>query len=133
MSSMPEPKPAEPDEVVLGVDTHKDVHVAAVLTSLGVLLATSSFPTTAEGYRQMLAWARGFGAVNRAGVECTGSYGAALFRHLCSEAVIVIEVNRGDRRPPTTGQDRHDRCRERCSRGTVRAGHRDCEVGRWAR
>lgn len=56
MSSMPDPKPSDPDEVVLGVDTHKDVHVAAVLTSLGVLLATSSFPTTAKGYRQMLAW-----------------------------------------------------------------------------
>ena len=97
MSNMPEPKPSDPDEVVLGVDTHKDVHVAAVLTSLGLLLATSSFPTTAKGYRQMLAWARGFGAVNRAGVECTGSYGAALSRHLSCEAVIVIEVNRGDR------------------------------------
>lgn len=35
--------------------------------------------------------------MNRAGVECTGSYGAALSRHLCSEAVTVIEVNRGDR------------------------------------
>ena len=58
------------------VDTHKDVHVAAVLTALGVLLATSSFPTTAKGYRQLLAWARGFGALHRAGVECTGSYGA---------------------------------------------------------
>jgi len=71
--------------------------VAAALTALGVLLATSSFPTTAEGYRAMLAWARGFGAVHRAGVECTGSYGAALSRHLHAEAVTVIEVNRADR------------------------------------
>jgi len=83
--------------VILGVDTHKDVHVAAVLTALGVLLATSSFPTTAKGYRQLLAWARGFGALHRAGVECTGSYGAALSRHLSSEAVTVIEINRADR------------------------------------
>lgn len=45
----------------------------------------------------MLAWARGFGAVHRAGVECTGSYGAALSRHLHAEAVTVIEVNRADR------------------------------------
>jgi transposase len=49
MSSMPPPNPSDPDEVVLGVDTHKDVHVAAVLTSLGVLLASCSFPTTAKG------------------------------------------------------------------------------------
>lgn len=97
MSSMPHPAPSDPAEVVLGVDTHKDVHVAAVLNALGVLLATSSFPTTAEGYRQLLTWARGFGPVDRAGVECTGSYGAALSRHLCSQAVTVFEVNRTDR------------------------------------
>jgi len=97
VSMIPQPQPDDPDEVVLGVDTHKDVHVAAALTALGVLLATSSFPTTAEGYQAMLAWARGFGAVHRAGVECTGSYGAALSRHLHAEAVTVIEVNRADR------------------------------------
>lgn len=76
---------------------HKDVHVAAVLTTLGVLLATCTFPTTAAGYRQLLAWARGSGSVRRAGVECTGSYGAALARYLYAETITVIEVNRGDR------------------------------------
>ena len=55
MPSMPHPEPSDPDEVVLGVDTHKDLHVAAVLSALGVLLATSSFPTTAKGYRELLA------------------------------------------------------------------------------
>lgn len=68
-----------------------------MLSALGVLLATATFPTTAAGYRRLLTWARGFGPVSRAGVECTGSYGAALARHLRSEAVSVIEVNRGDR------------------------------------
>ena len=97
MSSMPQSTPSDPAEVVLGVDTHKDVHVAAVLTTLGVLLATSTFPTTAVGYRRLLAWARGFGPVGRAGVECTGSYGAALARYLLSATITVIEVNRGDR------------------------------------
>ena len=97
MPSMHSPGPSDTAEVVLGVDTHKDAHVAAVLTALGAPVATSSFPTTANGYRQLLAWARGFGTVHRAGVECTGSYGAALSRHLRSEAVTVIEVNRTDR------------------------------------
>lgn len=97
MSSMPQFTPSDPAEVVLGVDTHKDVHVAAVLTALGVLLATSTFPTTAAGYRRLLAWARGFGPVHRAGVECTGSYGAGLARYLLAETITVIEVNRGDR------------------------------------
>lgn len=97
MSSMPQPTPSEPAEIVLGVDTHKDAHVAAVLTRLGVLLATSTFPTTAAGYRRLLAWAPGFGPLHRAGVECTGSYGAALARYLRTETITVIEVNRGDR------------------------------------
>lgn len=83
--------------MVLGVDTHKDLHVAAVLTAVGVLLATESFPTTTAGYRRLLQWAREFGTVERAGVECSGSYGAALARHLTAERVSVIEVNRADR------------------------------------
>lgn len=45
------------DEVVLGVDTHKDLHVAAVLTPVGALLASATFPTTADGYAHLLAWA----------------------------------------------------------------------------
>ncbi|MER5459078.1 transposase [Micromonospora sp. NPDC002389] len=85
------------DEVVLGVDTHKDLHVAAVASPVGRTLATASFPATAAGYRQLLSWARSHGTVARAGVEGTGSYGAALARHLVVEQVTVIEVNRPDR------------------------------------
>jgi transposase len=87
----------EPAEVVLGVDTHKDTHVAAVVSLLGALLGSQAFPATTAGYRQLLAWARSFGPVRQAGVEGTGSYGAALARHLAGEGVRVIEVNRPDR------------------------------------
>ena len=82
---------------ILGVDTHKDLHVAAVLSGLGALLATRAFPTTTAGYRGLVAWARSFGALRRAGVECTGSYGAALTRHLQAEAIEVVEVNQPDK------------------------------------
>jgi len=97
------PYPAEPDHTVadepmlLGVDTHKDVHVAAVLNTVGVLVGSRSFPATANGYRLLLAWAREFGQVMRAGVECTGSYGAALTRHLRQAGVQVVEVNQPDK------------------------------------
>jgi transposase len=87
----------DPKEVILGVDTHKDAHVAAVITTLGVHLADATFPTTAAGYRQLLTWARSFGDLDRAGVEGTGSYGAALTRHLRRHQITVIEVNRPDR------------------------------------
>ncbi|GII59666.1 hypothetical protein Pth03_80550 [Planotetraspora thailandica] len=85
------------EEVILGVDTHKDFHVATVITALGALLGSKTFPTTAAGYRELLKWARGFGAVRRAGVECTGSYGAALTRHLAATQVEVFEVNQPDK------------------------------------
>jgi transposase len=84
-------------EVILGVDTHKDTHVAAVITIVGVLVATAAFPTTTAGYRQLLAWARSFGLVHRAGVEGTGCYGAALARYLRRQHLTVVEVNRPDR------------------------------------
>ncbi len=108
MSSMPDPDPAHspgPDsphgpageQIVLGVDTHADVHVAAVVTTLGGQLADATFPATDAGYRQLLAWARSFGVLARAGVEGTGSYGAALSRYLRRSGLTVIEVNRPDR------------------------------------
>jgi transposase len=85
-------------EVVLGVDTHKDLHVAAVLSGgLGALLASKAFPTTDSGYQRLVAWARTFGELRRAGVECTGSYGAALTRHLRGEGIEVVEVNQPDK------------------------------------
>ena len=102
MSSMPQPTQDDQDdnaagEVVLGVDTHKDVHAAAVINPLGVLLSSETFPATATGYQALLAWAGRFGPVRRAGVECTGSYGAALARHLRTAGVEVIEVNAPDK------------------------------------
>lgn len=85
------------DRITGGVDTHLDVHVAAALNQLGALLATKSFPATASGYRQLHAWLRGFGDVERVGVEGTGSYGAGLTRHLLSKGVSVVEVDRPNR------------------------------------
>ena len=87
----------EQSEVVLGVDTHRDEHVAAVLSRLGAVLGTAAFPTTTVGYQELLAWACSFGVLRQAGVECTGSYGAALSRFLQSIGVAVIEVNQTDR------------------------------------
>jgi len=88
---------ADEDEVVVGVDTHKDVHVAAVVTVAGVLVARRCFPTTAAGYHELVAWATTFGTLRRAGVECTGSYGAALARHLQAAGIEVVEVNQPDK------------------------------------
>ncbi|WP_406067672.1 transposase [Micromonospora sp. NBC_01638] len=85
------------EEIILGVDTHNDTHVAAVITVLGALLGTRAFPTTTAGYTDLLTWAREHGRLHRAGVEGSSSHGTALTRHLHRNGVQVIEVNRPDR------------------------------------
>ncbi len=40
--------------VVGGVDTHKDLHVAAVVDQNNKVLGTQYFSATRQGYRQML-------------------------------------------------------------------------------
>jgi transposase len=79
--------------IVVGVDAHADTHDAAVLDDCGRLLATHTFPAGAAGYRDLLAWAMGFGTVSVLGVESTGSYAAGLVRYLRREGQQVLEVN----------------------------------------
>jgi transposase len=78
--------------VTAGVDTHRDVHVVAALDERGGQLGVESFPATAAGYRRSLLWLSGFGAVERVGVEGTGTYGAGLTRYLHTQGVTVVEV-----------------------------------------
>lgn len=85
------------EEVILGVDTHLDTHVAAVISQGGRLLGTLATPASTAGYLQLLDWARSFGNLQRAGVEGTGTYGAGLLRVLQNHAIEVLEVNRPDR------------------------------------
>jgi len=86
-----------PPRITAGVDTHLDVHVAAALNAQGALLGVQSFETTTAGYKALLGWLGTFGEVELAGVEGTGSYGAGLTRHLLSEGVRVVEVDRPNR------------------------------------
>jgi hypothetical protein len=89
------------EEMVLGVDTHKEVHVAALISALGALLSTRQFPATATSYQALPFWAPEFGTAPRAGVEGSASYGAALKWMVRPEGVTVVEVNRPDRRSPS--------------------------------
>ena len=83
--------------VTVGVDTHPDVHVAAVLDPAGRLLETASFPATTRGYARLATWAESFGPVDKVGMEGTGSFGAGLLRFLADYGLTVIEVDRPDR------------------------------------
>ncbi len=97
MRTTGEVRPSAALEVVLGVDTHLDVHVAVALDRLGRRLGALSLPTSAKGYEELLSWAEGFGPVRCAGVEGTSSYGAGLARHLKSKGIEVLEVERPKR------------------------------------
>ncbi len=80
-----------------GIDTHGEVHVAAVLDEVGGLLGTQSFRADPNGFAQLLAWLGAFGEVSKVGVEGTGSYGAGIARFLAKAGIHVVEVDRQNR------------------------------------
>jgi transposase len=85
------------DGLVVGIDTHKDVHVAVVLDRLGRRLGVREFPATDAGNAQLAGWLTGLGPVTDAGVEGTGSYGYRLARLLADMGLQVWEINCPDR------------------------------------
>src|SRR4029434_5303626 len=93
MESMPAPSVP----VTVGVDTHLEVHVAAVVAQTGRLLGTQEFPASTRGYVALVSWAERFGPVQRVGVEGTGTYGAGLARFVRAYGLEAVEVNRPDR------------------------------------
>jgi transposase len=88
---------AIPTDVIIGVDTHKDVHAAAAISGAGVHLATTTVPASSKGYGALEAWAKSMGAIQAFGIEGTGSYGAGLSRFLRERGHTVVEVNRPNR------------------------------------
>lgn len=94
----------QPSDVVVGVDTHKDEHVAVALDGVGRRLGEILVEATAAGYAQLLTWADELGRTAAFGVEGTGSYGSGFTRFLRREGRKVIEVSR----PPRRGERRLD-------------------------
>jgi len=89
--------------VAIGVDTHKEVHVAVALDVLGAKLDSQEIPTTPAGYRRLLSWAQELG-VPAFAVEGTGSYGAGLVRFLEQAGVAVYECERPRRQERRRGK-----------------------------
>jgi transposase len=88
---------ATPSDVIIGVDTHKEVHAAVAISGSGAHLATTTVPATSKGYGALEAWAKSMGPVHSFGIEGTGSYGAGLSRFLRERGHAVFEVNRPNR------------------------------------
>jgi transposase len=83
--------------VAIGVDTHRDTHVAVALDRFGSMLDSIEVETTEKGSERLLAFARLLGEPAFV-IEGTGSYGASLARFLVERGREVYECERPRRR-----------------------------------
>jgi transposase len=89
------------DEVdyVVGVDTHRDQHVLAIVAAAtGAVIAQRSLPTNARGYAEAVRFAEAYAPGARIwAVEGAGHYGAGLARFLSARDELVHESGRSNR------------------------------------
>ena len=88
---------------VVGVDTHKDSHSAALVDELGGLVASTDVGANPRGYIRLLEWARCQSPRRTWVVEGTGSYGAGLASFLVECGEVVYEGDRPQRRKRGAG------------------------------
>jgi transposase len=89
---------AELVEVVIGVDTHKDTHTAAVVDArTGGVLARATVSADPDGYAELTALAEAHCGLRAWAMEGTGGYGAGLARHLADADELVLELDRPKR------------------------------------
>jgi transposase len=85
-------------ELVIGVDTHKDTHTAAVVQAVsGAVIDQVTVPATPAGYRQLLRLADRHDGRRVWAIESTGGYGAGLTRFLSASNEQVVELDRPKR------------------------------------
>jgi transposase len=98
--------------IAVGVDTHKQRHVAVALDRLGQLLGELSIEACTAGYLELDAWVRSFALEGQEvvfGIEGAGSWGAGLCEYLQLAGRSVLEVERPRRRERRAGKsDRID-------------------------
>lgn len=88
---------AEVVDVVIGVDTHKHTHTAAVIdAATGAVLDQATVATDLDGYDELVALADRHSGLRAWSIEGTGGYGAGLVRHL-GDGEVVIELDRPNR------------------------------------
>jgi transposase len=89
---------ADSVEVVIGVDTHKHSHTAAVVAATtGAMIAQVTVPAIPAGYQQLLDLADHHHRQRVWAIESTGGYGAGLTRFLQANAEQVVELDRPKR------------------------------------
>ena len=76
--------------VVVGVDTHKHIHVAVALDELGGRIEARSFAADRSGYEQLIDWASSLGREVMFGVEGTGSTAPGSLRRSVAAASVSL-------------------------------------------
>jgi Transposase len=85
-------------DAVIGVDTHRDSHAAAILNPTGGLLTQLDVPASQAGYQQLLRLACQRAPGRRCwALEGTGCYGAGLASFLLDHGEWVVEIDRPQR------------------------------------
>ena len=60
-------------DVIVGVDTHKDEHIAVAIDGLGGLIDKPKLAAaTPDGYAELLVWAQSLGETMRSGSRAAG-------------------------------------------------------------
>ena len=59
------PTPPDARTVIVGVDTHKHVHVAVAIDSWGIRLRDQAFVADSGGYQALITWAETHGGLKR--------------------------------------------------------------------
>jgi transposase len=94
---------AEVVELVIGVDTHKHTHTAAVVVAAtGAVLEQLTVPAAPAGYQQLLQLASHWPGQRVWAIEGTGGYGAGLTRFLHAPTERVVELDRPSGPPAVT-------------------------------
>jgi transposase len=90
---------ADQVDYVVGVDTHRDEHVLAVVVApSGAVVAQRSVGASGRGYAEALRFADEHAVGRRMwAVEGAGHYGAGLARHLSGHGETVVEAGRSPR------------------------------------
>ena len=82
--------------MAIGVDSHKETLAAAAVDELGKRLEDRVFTNDREGHGKAIDWMNGLSEHRIIGVECSGSYGAALAWLLMDRGEDVHEVPPGE-------------------------------------
>ena len=111
-------------EVVIGVDTHKHTHTAALLdAATGAVLARAAVGADPDGYAELTALAEQHSGLRAWALEGSGGYGAGLARHLADQGELVIELDRPVRPKRRAGAKSDPIDAERAARDALARTH----------